>query len=175
MKKNWLSWLFWLPPFGILGMHKIYLDNPFMGLVYFFTGGGCIFGWIMDAFTMSRQVDEANDKLVTNVKTHLREELLSEIPRKQLEEQVIDTIVSEARGRGADPAAARYQKAILRLAYERGGKVTVGDVAVKIDITLDEAERILKEMSSKGYCGMNVTDSGRIEYEFDQLFSTEGT
>lgn len=181
MKKNWLSWLLWLPPFGILGMHKLYLNNPLMALIYFFTGGGCMFGWITDAFSMNKQVTEANRKTIDEFKEHIKEKLLEDSPQGLIEERVIDVIVNEAVGRTmnhpsessrtAQGSTDDVEKKILTLAYDKGGRVTVGDVAVNTDLSLREAEEVLKGMSTKGYCGMNVTENGKIEYEFEGLFS----
>ena len=195
MKKNWLSWLLWIPPFGLLGMHKLYLNNPLMALVYFFTGGGCLFGWIMDAFSMNKQVREANKKTIHQVKEHIKTKLLEDSSQSLIEGRVIDAIVNEtvldpasgtaenhpaARGSAADGVEQRLpgrtggrdvEKQILKLAFEQSGKVTIGDVAVHTDLSLSEAEAVLKDMSTKGYCGMNVTENGKIEYEFEGIFT----
>jgi len=52
----YLLWLF----FGIFGGHKFYLNKIGMGVVYIFTGGLLIIGWIVDLFTLGRQVDQYN-------------------------------------------------------------------------------------------------------------------
>ncbi|HUZ16765.1 MAG TPA: hypothetical protein VMV68_00140 [Spirochaetia bacterium] len=60
-------------------------------------------------------------------------------------------------------------KQVLKVAQELGGIVTPTLVTLHSSLSLEEAERILQSMSSKGYASMNVTDSGRIEYEFPEF------
>lgn len=60
-------------------------------------------------------------------------------------------------------------KQILRVAQANKGKVTPALVTLNSSLSLEDAERLLQEMSSKGYASMNVTESGRIEYEFPEF------
>jgi len=69
------------------------------------------------------------------------------------------------------PRAAEVEqtKQILRVAQSNNGKVTPAIVTLNSSVSLEEAERILQELSSKGYATMTVTDSGHIEYEFPEF------
>lgn len=60
-------------------------------------------------------------------------------------------------------------KAILRVAQANKGRVTPAIVTLNSSVSLDEAERLLQDLAKKGYAGMNVTESGRIEYEFPEF------
>jgi len=55
-----LAYLLWFP-FGILGAHKLYLRRPWIALLYFFTAGLFVIGWVVDLFTMREQVEICND------------------------------------------------------------------------------------------------------------------
>ena len=55
----YLLWLF----LGIFGAHKLYLGRPGMALLYFFTAGLVLIGWIIDLFTLKDQVLEYNENL----------------------------------------------------------------------------------------------------------------
>ena len=46
--------------FGCLGFHQFYLDRPYLGVVYFLTGGFLFIGVIIDFFTLPAQVVSAN-------------------------------------------------------------------------------------------------------------------
>lgn len=54
----YLLWLF----LGLLGAHKLYLGRTLMAVLYFFTGGLLLIGWIYDLFTLARQVDDYNTR-----------------------------------------------------------------------------------------------------------------
>jgi TctA family transporter len=47
-------------PLGFLGFHCFYLNKPFKGLLYLFTGGLCGIGVIYDLFTLPTQVENVN-------------------------------------------------------------------------------------------------------------------
>ncbi len=49
-------------PFGILGFHRFYLSGPRMGLLYFFTAGLFLVGWLTDLVRMPWLVKAANEK-----------------------------------------------------------------------------------------------------------------
>ncbi len=48
---------------GLLGAHKLYLRRPFLALLYLFTAGLFVVGWIIDLFTLREQVDICNDNI----------------------------------------------------------------------------------------------------------------
>lgn len=59
MKSKGLAYVLWFF-FGVLGVHKFYLEKIAVGLIYFFTGGLFLIGWIYDLFTLGNQVDVYN-------------------------------------------------------------------------------------------------------------------
>lgn len=61
-------------------------------------------------------------------------------------------------------------KEILRVAQVNNGIVTPALVSLNSSLSLEDAERLLQELTSKGYANMNVTESGRIEYEFPEFY-----
>lgn len=91
-----IAYILWLPPLGILGAHKFYLRQPLMGVLYFFTGGLVLIGWLIDLFTLSDQVAEFNEKLYAEsgyLHEEIREEMeedmdLMEDRIEELEEEV---------------------------------------------------------------------------------------
>jgi len=59
MKSKTTAYLLWLF-FGFLGAHKFYLRKTGMGILYLFTCGLFFIGWIVDLFTLGKQVDAYN-------------------------------------------------------------------------------------------------------------------
>jgi TM2 domain-containing membrane protein YozV len=45
---------------GVFGVHRFYLGKWLTGLVWFFTGGLFLLGYLYDFWTLNEQVDEAN-------------------------------------------------------------------------------------------------------------------
>lgn len=64
---------------------------------------------------------------------------------------------------------ASAEKQVLLAAKEEKGIVTPALVALKTELSIQEAEKLLQEMAGKGYAVMHVRDDGRIEYEFPEF------
>jgi TM2 domain-containing membrane protein YozV len=45
---------------GLFGIHRFYLGKILTGLLWFFTGGLFLIGWLYDFWTLNEQVDELN-------------------------------------------------------------------------------------------------------------------
>jgi hypothetical protein len=69
-------------------------------------------------------------------------------------------------------SSAAAEKQILLAAKEEKGIITPALVALKTELTIQEAEKLLEEMARKGYAVMHVRDNGRIEYEFPEFRQT---
>lgn len=59
MKSKGIAYLLWFF-LGVFGVHKFYLEKIVVGIIYFFTGGLFLIGWIYDLFTLGNQVDVYN-------------------------------------------------------------------------------------------------------------------
>ncbi|MEZ4417834.1 MAG: hypothetical protein R3E10_18915 [Gemmatimonadota bacterium] len=61
------------------------------------------------------------------------------------------------------------ERRVLLLAQEKGGQLTVSEVAAELDLSLQAAEKVLTEMDDGFRVRSDVTDSGLILYEFPEL------
>jgi TM2 domain-containing membrane protein YozV len=61
-RELWVVYLLWLF-FGLLGVHKFYLNKFGIGILYILTGGFLLIGWIVDLFTIPRQVRRYNEQI----------------------------------------------------------------------------------------------------------------
>ena len=57
-----VGYLCWI--FGIMGLHRFYYGKPVTGLIWMFTGGLCLIGWIIDVFLIPSLDAEADGKYV---------------------------------------------------------------------------------------------------------------
>jgi hypothetical protein len=76
-----------------------------------------------------------------------------------------------ARRLGAKEKAAETERAILRIARDRGGRITPAIVALDCDIGVEEAEAALDGLAKKGHASLRVRDDGRVEYEFSEFLA----
>jgi len=63
----------------------------------------------------------------------------------------------------------RHQSRIVRLARERGGRLTVTEAAADADLTVEETEEILKRLADGGFVEVEVTDAGLMVYRFPEV------
>ena len=61
-KEVWGTYLLWFF-FGMLGVHKFYLNKFGMGILHILTGGQFLIGWLIDLLTIPRQVRRYNEQL----------------------------------------------------------------------------------------------------------------
>jgi len=72
------------------------------------------------------------------------------------------------------PSVASVEKQILLTAKEEKGVVTPALVALKTELSIQEAEKRLDEMAQNGYTMMQIRENGRIEYEFPEFMPRLG-
>jgi hypothetical protein len=63
----------------------------------------------------------------------------------------------------------RLQRQVLLLATEKGGTLTVTEVAASLDLSLSAAEGVLDGMDDGLRVRSDITDQGIIVYEFPEL------
>ena len=72
------------------------------------------------------------------------------------------------------PTVASIEKQILLTAREENGVVTPALIALKTELSIQEAEKKLDEMAKNGYTMMQIRENGRIEYEFPEFMPRLG-
>jgi hypothetical protein len=70
---------------------------------------------------------------------------------------------------------AQKEKEILRVAVEQKGKLTPAGVALKTNLTIQEAQALLEKMTKQGYAEMKILSSGLIEFEFPEFLPQSDT
>ncbi len=56
-----IAWLL-LTFLGVFGVHRFYMGKVLTGLLWFFTGGLFLMGWLYDFLTLNEQVSEVNQR-----------------------------------------------------------------------------------------------------------------
>ncbi len=58
-----VGYILWI--FGFTGSHRFYFGKPLTGVLWFFTGGVFLIGWIVDVFLIPSMAREADERFVT--------------------------------------------------------------------------------------------------------------
>ncbi len=61
-RELWIAYILWFF-FGLVGVHKFYLNKMGWGILYMLTGGLFVIGWLVDLFTLPSQVRGYNEAL----------------------------------------------------------------------------------------------------------------
>jgi predicted transcriptional regulator len=152
------AYLLWLVSgFGALGFHRFYLGKIPTGLLWMFTGGLGMVGSIYDFFTLRRQVKEAN----------IRDALLQDYVERNhrafsfnSEERVVHDGVTNI----INTPKESVERIILRIAKQNNGIITISDVALEGNISVDDAKKDLEILLDKGIVEMRVKKTGAIVY-----------
>src|SRR5690606_2087200 len=63
-------------------------------------------------------------------------------------------------------ASGTQEVAVFRAAQNRGGMLTPALLTLEAGFSLALSEKLLEDLSRRGYASMEVTDQGKIEYHF---------
>ena len=64
---------------------------------------------------------------------------------------------------------ASREKDVLRSAQQHKGILSPSIVALDTNLSIEEADALLQQLAGKGICSMEVRESGRIEYVFEEF------
>ena len=69
------------------------------------------------------------------------------------------------------PRRGRLENRVFRLAYRLGGRLTVSDLVVDLDFSIEEAENFLGRLVDSTRVTMEVRDDGLVYYEFPEIIA----
>ena len=160
-----IAYLLWLlSGCGALGFHRFYLGKIPTGILWMFTGGLGMFGAIYDFFTLPNQVREANFRKALFDQGNRIYRPLGQPDHKSPDEW---RYANDAQFRVMNSKSHEKEKperVILKLAKENDGILTVSEVALGADISIDDAKELLEALVSKGFAELRVRKSGSIVY-----------
>jgi hypothetical protein len=157
---SYLLWFCWF--FGFAGLHRIYNKKFFTGFLWFCTWGLFGIGQIVDILLIPSMVHEHNLKVrqrlglsSTGVPLNPSPNEISQLynlpPSQPLSQQEIMIKLAQA-------------------AAKRGGKLSLTQAVIDIEISFEEAEKTLNEMLKKGYVAIdNDPDTGAVIYDFLEI------
>jgi predicted transcriptional regulator len=153
-----IAYLLWLiSGCGALGFHRFYLGKIPTGLLWMMTGGLGMVGSIYDFFTLPGQVREAN---IRNALYDRRTQ--QPAGRQDGWRYVNDAQYKVVNGKNSEKESP--ERVILKLAKENSGILTVSEVALGANITIDEAKKIHDTLVTKGFAELRVRKSGSLVY-----------
>ena len=158
----YLLWLF--SGCGALGFHRFYLGKIPTGVLWMVTGGLGMIGSIYDFFTLPGQVREANMRKALYDRTVNPQSIGGEDWRYATDAQsrVVKTTEKEP-----------LEHVILKIAKENRGILTVSEVALSANITIEEAKKYLEALVSKGFADLRVRKSGSLVYVIPDLLDND--
>ena len=142
-----------LSPFPLAGLHRFYLGQPFMGLLYLFTFGFCGLGTLIDLIRMPHLVARAN----------LERRMLA--GHFQFQPQLPASTSKDS------PKTDEHR--LLEAAKKHGGSLTVATASLETGIPLAKCRRILDRLQEERYCTRDVSEEGADLYVFLGLRSTK--
>ncbi|BDD12381.1 hypothetical protein FUAX_48130 (plasmid) [Fulvitalea axinellae] len=155
MKSKTVAYVLWFF-FGFLGAHKFYIGKPVWGVLYFFTGGFFVIGWVIDLFALSNQVDSVNLEYL---------KMLHNLSDKDIKREPLKTYHKEETPRFESLSKKNPEQAILTLSNHKE-ILTMKDVIVKTGMGLEEAEIVLRKFVDKGIAQETVDANGKVLYDF---------
>jgi hypothetical protein len=78
-------------------------------------------------------------------------------------------VAKRARETRRQALIASLQMPVLKLAADRGGKLTVTEVAAEMNWSIHRAEKVLNSLDDGWRVSSEITDDGVIVYEFREL------
>jgi len=85
------------------------------------------------------------------------------------EPRLYDDTATKTAAEPAHESDHQIEKDILRLAVKKDGYLTATDLALNLDLTLEESTQILNDMRDNNYCVLRVADNGTYVYQFEFL------
>ena len=159
-----IAYLLWfLSGCGALGFHRFYLGKIPTGILWMCTGGLSMIGSIYDFFTLPGQVREANMRNALYNRERRQERMDRGQENWRYANDAQFKVMDEARDKN------HPERAILKLARENNGILTVSDVALGADISIDEAKKYLDMLVSKGFAELRVRKSGSLVYVIPEM------
>jgi predicted transcriptional regulator len=158
-----IAYLLWLlSAFGALGFHRFYLGKIPTGILWMCTGGLSMIGSIYDFFTLPDQVRKANIRLAFREGSARSFDHHSRLWR--------DINDGEAR---IVREKETVERTLLRLAKENKGILTVSELALAANISIEDAKRDLDALVSKGFAELRVRKSGTLVYTIPDLMDRD--
>mgnify|MGYP001351505245 CR=1 FL=1 len=65
----------------------------------------------------------------------------------------------------------KKERMVLQLAEERGGRLTLTELAMETPLTLEEAKELLDEWANKGYAAIKISEKGTLVYHFYDMLT----
>jgi TM2 domain-containing membrane protein YozV len=149
-----------LPPLMPFGMHKHYLGEHKKGILYclawMLTGIGGFIWFLVDMVTMRNEVKKKNYQI----------EIHNQIVRNYLNDLQVDPNKINKQLSGSQDIDDR----ILNLARSNFGKLTATQIALNTELTLEEAERVLKKLCETNHISLDIVGD-EVIYDFNKLLN----
>ncbi|MBI5494746.1 MAG: TM2 domain-containing protein [Deltaproteobacteria bacterium] len=152
MHDKTLAWIFWaLGGVGLGGLHRFYLGRPWSGLLYLCTWNLGGIGMVIDAISMDRLVEDANDQW--RFRRQLRGEGHAPL---------------ELPAPAPHPGSLMHE--LLRAAATRNGAITLSEAVMDTGADYAAVDEELTALMRRGVAVVeNHAETGVVIYRFPEL------
>ena len=130
-----------------------------MGVLYFFTGGLLLVGWIFDLFSLGNQVD------LYNALHGGQGGGVSVNNQPNQSQNVVVNVTAPAGTPVSESVKISAEKQILALSGE-SNTLTLRQIISQTSLEMEEAEEAVKKLVAKGMAKEQVGPDGKLFYDF---------
>jgi hypothetical protein len=77
--------------------------------------------------------------------------------------------ILERANNGRKSLAAGLEAQLLELAHEKGGTLTIPEISMNTNLSLEESELVLDSLVKRNFINLRVTNNGAVLYDFPRI------
>lgn len=155
MKSKGIAYLLWFF-FGLVGVHKFYVNRIGMGILYLFTGGIFGIGWFFDLFTLGTQVDTCN-AIINGSRPGYG---------NQQQNVVVNVAVPQAETQASARIASKSPETLI-LELPDDKPLSLKEIMRMTSLEFDSVEAAIEKLVNKKMALEVVEADGKIKYNFE--------
>jgi TM2 domain-containing membrane protein YozV len=154
------------PFFGLCGLHRLYMGQIGMGILYVLTYGLLGIGQLIDLFTFGRVIENHNLKRQVNAYGY-------GLQNPYNDNQKLNPHTSHQLMNLRKLHPEEKERALLELIRSKGGMITPIEVVSASSLNFEQAKQELDNFCIQGAAELRITEGGEIVYVFPGFLDDE--